>query len=279
MSPEQLEVVASLPCSAYDPPRIGPVAAYVGDLDAGPLKVLDQGGVVIDPWRIASIERLAHATLVQPMPGLVGEADAVGAAVIQDGDPATWPPLGQQVAGDLALAVIAADQPEDVAPALFGQPQVAGSGGQHRHPGYLVDRGRHQRGMRAKMADHEADAGIDQRVRGRLGLLNAAGIIRGNQLNGLAKQPAVTVQLLHRDFNRSPITSSGRSKCSGKRAGEADPDLRHTKVTGTKKGCDGKHETEMPRHGVRLPSAGHLRPARKSASNITCRGSWLQAVM
>ena len=102
-----------------------------------------------------------HATLAQPAPGLVGQAGTIGAAVVQDGDLAVWPALGQEVAGDLALAVVAADQPEDVAAALLGQPRVAGGGGQHRHAGYLVDRGRDQRGMRAEMADHEADAGID----------------------------------------------------------------------------------------------------------------------
>ena len=79
------------------------------------------------------------------------------------------------------------------------------------------------------MADHEADAGIDQRVCGRLGLLDAAGIVGGDHPNRLAEQPAVPVQLLDRDLDRGTVAGSGRSIRSGKRAGEADPDFRRTK--------------------------------------------------
>ena len=230
MAPDQLDVVAPLAGGAHDPRRVRPVAADIGHLDAGPLQLLDQCRVLVRPGRIASIQRLTHATLAQPAPGLVGQAGAVGAAVVQDGDLAAWPALGQEVAGDLALAVVAADQPEDVAAALLGQPRVAGGGGQHRYAGCLVDRGRDQRGMRAEMADHEADAGIDQRVCGRLGLLDAAGIVRGDHPNRLAEQPAVPVQLLDRDLDRGTVASPGRSIRSGKRAGEADPDLRRSEL-------------------------------------------------
>ena len=230
----------------------------------------------------SGVEGLAHAALAQPAPGLVGQAGAVGAAVVQDGNLAAWPPLGQEVAGDLALAVVAADQPEDVAAALLGQPRVAGGGRQHRYAGRLVNRGRHQRGMRAEMADHEADAGIDQRLRGRVGLFDAAGIVCSNHPNGLAEQPPVPVQLFDRDLDRGSVAGSGRSIRSGKRVGEADPDLRHGRFGGAKHGCDGEHETEMPTHGARLPSAtDHRDPIRANIGkyNVTSGGIRLQAAM
>ena len=118
------------------------------------------------------------------------------------------------------------------------------------------------------MPDHEADAGIDQRVRSRLGLFDAAGIVCSDHPDRLAEHPAVTVQLLDRDLDRGTVAGPGRSIRSGKRAGEADPDLRRRSIGGTKDSREGEHETEMPMHGARLLAAtDHRDPIRANIGN------------
>jgi hypothetical protein len=106
---DQLDIVAPLAGGAHDPCRVRSIAADIGHLHPRLLHFVDQVGVVVGPGRIGRIQSLAHATLVQPAPGLVGQAGTVGAAVAQDGDLAARPPLRQEVARDLALVVVAAD--------------------------------------------------------------------------------------------------------------------------------------------------------------------------
>ena len=255
MAPDKLDIVAPLAGGAHDPCRIRSVAADIGHLDPRPLHLVDQVGVVIGPGRIGGVQGLAHAALAQPAPCLVRQAGTVGAAVAQDGDLAARPTLGQEVGGDLALPVVAADQPKDVAATFLGQPRVARGGGQHRHAGLLVNRSGHQRGMRAEMADHQADAGSDQLVRGRLGLLDIAGIVGGDDPNRLAEHSAVSVQPLDRDLDRFMVAGSGRGIRSGEGTGEAEPDFLGARFGAGKDGCNGEHETEMPKHGARLPLA------------------------
>jgi hypothetical protein len=124
VAPDQLDVVSPLTGGAHDPRRIWPVAADVGHLDASPLQLLDQVGVIVGPGQIGGVQGLAHAALAQPAAGLVGQAGTVDAPVVQDGDFGAWPPLGQKIAGNPALPVVAADQAEDVAATFLSQPRM-----------------------------------------------------------------------------------------------------------------------------------------------------------
>ena len=98
-------------------------------------------------------------------------------------------------------------------------------------------------------------AGSDQLVRGRLGMLNAAPIIGGDDPNRPAEHPAIPVQLLDRDLDRGMVAGSRRGIRSGKGAGEAEQDILGARSGAGKDGCNGEHETEMPKHGARLPLA------------------------
>ena len=111
---------------ADDQSRLVLVAAEVQDLDAHRPHLLDDVPIV----GLARLDRFEHrlgdAALVEPLLGLLGEAFAVGLAVVEDGDRLVAPALGEQIACDPALEIVPADHAEHVGEALLGELRVGG---------------------------------------------------------------------------------------------------------------------------------------------------------
>jgi hypothetical protein len=149
------EIVADVVRLSDDKAGLGGVPAVVEDVDPGRPQPSDHLGVV----RLAGHDRvkddLRHAALVQPRLGQSGQAHAVGQAVVQDRDVLAGPSLGQVVAGDRALHVVAADHAEDVRVTRFGERRVGRRRRDHWDSSLRIHRGGRDRGAGAQMPGDE----------------------------------------------------------------------------------------------------------------------------
>ena len=129
---------------ADDQPGLGLIAAEIDRVDIGLLHLADQGGEVF----VALIDRFVHdlleAELVCRLLGLVGKTFAVGGLVVNDRDLLALVMIGEILAGDRALRVVAAADAEDVVPPLFrgivGQGRIGRGRRYLQHPGLVIDR-------------------------------------------------------------------------------------------------------------------------------------------
>ncbi len=217
------------PCAAHraqDARRIRAIAADVEHADLGIAQPPRQPVVVVRARRVDGVDRFADALRPQPQAGLLREAAAIGAAVVDDRDLPARPAAREEVAGEPALVVIAASQPEDVAPTLLGQAQMGRARRDHQDVRGLVDCRSEQRGVRAHVADHDADVGRDELARGRHRGLQTAAVVDRDQGQRLAAHAARLVEVTHRQLERDAIALARPRVGTAERAGEADPDLR-----------------------------------------------------
>ena len=87
--------------------RLALVAAVEQHVDAGRLEFCERVQVVGPARRDLVVERLRDAAPVQLRLGHLGQALAIGLTVVQDGDPAVRPMLGQVRGGHLGLQSVA----------------------------------------------------------------------------------------------------------------------------------------------------------------------------
>ena len=174
---------------------------------------------------------------------------------MQDGDPALGPAIGQEIARHAALLVVTAAEAEDVAAPFLGEPRVGGGRSHHHHARRLVDRGRHQGGMRAQVADDEAGAGVDQLLRRRHRLVDAADVVRGHDLDRAPEDAALAVEVLDRKLDRRPVAAARCGEGAGERVGETDQRLGGVGPARGERGQGGDEEAERATHGFPLPSA------------------------
>ncbi len=109
---------------AHDQSGLGMVAAEVQHIDMGLLELGDERRVVLLAGGVGLGQDLLLAGRVHRLPGLLGEAFAVGGLVVDDGDVLVGEMARQIFAGDAALLIIAAAYPIDV-----GAGTVVGEGG------------------------------------------------------------------------------------------------------------------------------------------------------
>ncbi len=105
------------------------------------------------------------------------------------------------------------------------------------------------------MTDDEAHPGLDQRQGGGRGLVGAAVVVDGDQLDLAPEHPAGLVQHLDRQLDRGPHPLAGGGERAREAVGDADTHIR---------GADGRcreqkncrhNATKRTEHGVRLQSS------------------------
>ena len=149
MPTNQLNIVTALTCLAQDPRRIRSISADINRIGSRSLQLLDDCRVVGRPRHVGQVEDLLNTILIQLLPHLLRQAHAIGAAIVQNCDCSVPPTIGQEVTGDPALNIVTPDQAKDIAPTFLGKLRMALCRGHHGDAGGLVERGRHQRGVRA----------------------------------------------------------------------------------------------------------------------------------
>ena len=135
---DHLQVVAVVARLADQQRRLALVAAVEQHVDAGRLEFCDRVQVVGPARRDLVVERLRDAAPVQLRLGHLGQALAKGLTVVQDGDPAVRPMLGQVRGGHLGLQSVAAHHAKGLCEPLIGDHRVGGRDRDHRHPGVRV---------------------------------------------------------------------------------------------------------------------------------------------
>jgi hypothetical protein len=149
----------------------------------------------------------------------VGEALAVGALVVDDGDLLALEVLGQVGAGHQALLVVATHDAEDVLQAALGDLRV-GRHRRHRDLRLVVDVGGRDRRARTPVAVHEDDLLVDHRVGHRNGLLRVAGVVADFELQLLAEDAALGVDVGDRHLGALADLVARRGVLTGHRAGD-----------------------------------------------------------
>ena len=168
----------------------------------------------------------------------------------------------QEIAGQRTLAVVAADQAEDVAATLLGQARMGRIRRDHQDVEGFVEAGRQQRGVRAHVPDHEAHAGVDQLARGCHGLLEAAGVVGLDQPHLLAENAAARVQVLDGQRDRGTVAAARGRVGAAQGIGEADRDVGRDRSGQHARDDDGERAEMMLVSCSRLALLG-WRPARR----------------
>ena len=115
--------------------------------------------------------------------------------------------VGEEVAGELALSVVPADQPEDVLAALLGQARMGRERRDHQDVRGLVNAGGEQRRMRAQMPDDEAHTRPRPAARGVHRLCRPQASSAATRLHLLAEHAAARVKILDRHLDRERLRS------------------------------------------------------------------------
>ena len=103
-----------LPSLTYQQGCLGTITAIVHDIDVGGRQAGHQVGVVDLTRCDLLVQDFVYAPLAQLLAGLGGNTGTVDLAVVQDRNLVIPPMLRQVVAGDDALAIVAADHAEHV---------------------------------------------------------------------------------------------------------------------------------------------------------------------
>ena len=133
-------------------------AAPVEHLDAGVLQLGDERGEILLAGADAFVDHLGDAEIVHRLLGLVGEALAVRRLVVDDGDLLVLQIVGDVLAGDAALLIVAAAGAEHVPQLAFGDRRVGGRRRDHQHAVVDVDLRRRHGDAGIEVADDEVDA-------------------------------------------------------------------------------------------------------------------------
>jgi hypothetical protein len=145
---------------------------------------------------------------------------------VQDGDLLAAVGIGQEVAGDDALLVVAAADAKHVVLAFLGQLRVGGGRRDLQHALLLVDLGGRDRGARAEVPGHEGDSLRHELVGDRHGLLRIAGVVADAEHQLFAQDAAGRVEVGHGHFRAAPHLLAEGGVLSGHRPGGRDLDFR-----------------------------------------------------
>jgi hypothetical protein len=170
---------------------------------------------------LAGGDRLAQSRLdalgFHRLGHFVGQALAVGALVVDHRNLLALELLGEVGTGHLALLVITTGDGEDVLQAAIGDLRV-GRHGDHRDVGLDIDFGRRDGRRRAPVAVHEDDLLVHHLVGDGDGLFRIAGVVADFELQLLAINATLGVDVGRWPFRR-PCGSGHPRKRIGRSSG------------------------------------------------------------
>ena len=131
-----------------------------------------------------------------------------------------------EVIGDLRpLPVVPAADAEHVRAAFVGQLRARRARADHQNPCLLVDLRGRDRGVGAQMPGDEDGAIARQLACERHRLIGVAGVVADDQLDALAQDAALGVEVLDRHPGGALVLLAEPAHRAGHRAGDRDPDL------------------------------------------------------
>ena len=185
---------------AQDQAGLGVVAADIDHVDLVGLHLRDQRIEVLVALRVGLVHLLLHAGLVQRLLHLVGQAFAVGRLVVKDGDVLALVGLGDVVAGDRALLVVAAADAERVPQVAFGEGRIGRGRRDLQHAAVGIGLRRRDRRRRAIVPGDERQLHAGELLADRARLLRIAGVVADLELELLAHHAAGGVDVGDRRF-------------------------------------------------------------------------------
>ena len=239
-------------------------------------------GVKILVALVVGLEQLfGHAGLVERLLGLVGKTFAVGGLVVEDGDVLALVVLGDVVAGDRALLVVAAADARHVPELALGEQRVGRGRRDLQHVAVGIGfRGRDRR-RRAIMAGDERNLRAADLFGDRARLLRIAGIVLDIQRELLAEQAAGGVEIRHRLFGAVLHLPAERGFAAGHRARDGDGDVLRQLRAAVDSASDAPNARPMsfndfmrgPRGIATGSPAGRVRKSRSLSADFTAKSS------
>ena len=102
------------------------------------------------------------------------------------------------------------------------------------------------------MAHDQPDARLDQLQRGGGGTVGAAGVVHGDERQGLPEDAPVLVQRPDRELDGDPVPLPRRRQGPGQRVGQSDFDLARAGGECQQRSRHREQAAERARHGVHL---------------------------
>src|SRR5262249_49859265 len=143
------------PHLAEDQAGFGVVAADIDHVDLVGLHLGHQRVEVLVALGIGLVHLFFHAGLVQRLLHLVGETFAVGRLVVENRNVLAAIVLGDVVAGDRTLLIVAAADPERVPQAAVGERRIGRGGRDLQHAAVGIGLRRWDRRRRAIVSGNE----------------------------------------------------------------------------------------------------------------------------
>ena len=144
---------------------------------------------------------------------------------MKNGDVLALVGLGDVVAGDGALLVVAAADPERVPELAFCEGRIGRGRRDLQHATFGVSLRGRDRGRRAVVPDDERHLGAGELLADRARLLRIAGVVAYFKLEFLAEQAARRVDVGHGRFRAVLELGAERGVLAGHGSGDADADI------------------------------------------------------
>ena len=195
-------------------------------LGTGLFDFLDDGGIIHRTRRNAFIKH--HFDILGrccEFSGILGEAFAVIALVMENGDRFDFQPVHGKIHFQFRLGVIGGDRPEEVGIlAALGQFRIGRRGGHDDDPGIVINSQGRLGGAAADMPHHNIHF-FGNQFCGRVGRhFGFAGIVLDQQFNFFAQDTAPGVDILDHQFSGFHRGEAVRGQIAAVRSGNAQLD-------------------------------------------------------
>ncbi len=260
-------------------------AAPIHHLDAGVLELGDERGEILLAGADAFVDHLGDAEIVHRLLRLVGETLAVRRLVVDDGDLLILQMLGDVLAGDGALLIVATAGAEHVPQLALGYQRVGGRRRDHQDAVVDVDLGCRQGDAGIEVADDEVDAIAKEIVGDRDALTWIGSVVADGQFDLLAIDAAGRVDVGDGLLDTVLELRAERCVVLRHRPGHTQLQLCRSAVTAGEQGGEGERQGCKNRWfhggplkmGRRAPGIGaHVHPKRakshpRGGAESSCR--------
>src|SRR5262249_61526625 len=176
------------------------VAADIDEVDLVALHAGDDRREVLVALVVGLEHLFGNASLVEGLLGFVSKAFAVRGLVVQDRDVLALVVLGDVLAGDSTLLVVAAANAGDIPELALGEQRVGGSRRNLQHVTFGIGFRRRDRRRGAIVSGHERNFRAGEFFGDGTRLFGIAGVIAHLQGKLLAENAAGGIDVVHRLF-------------------------------------------------------------------------------